>query len=385
MFTRTHPSSIFDPMPHSNIDPTAWLILAKAPNIGPVRIRQLLQIFNSPEAIISASASALTQAKCPEAARRWIKQARESDVQYELDWLRHDGNHLISLLDNNYPNLLRNLHDAPPILFVKGQKDYLNLPQLAIVGSRNPSIDGKHAAFQFAEYLAAGGLTITSGLAQGVDAQAHRGALKKGPTIAVCATGLDIVYPSAHKQLAHNIVEQGCLVSEFLPGTTARREFFPRRNRLISGLSIGTLVVEAGVKSGSLITAQMALEQGREVFAIPGSIHNPLAKGCHKLIKSGAKLVETAQDIVEELQSQFQSLSDLIRRHDDADSSDSASNIELDEEYQTLLNKMDHNWLSVDDIVELTSLKADNISSMLLILELEARIQTDGQGRYRKV
>ncbi len=373
----------------TSTDPMAWLILAKAPGIGPVRVRQLLQQFNTPEAIINAPVSALSQAKCPESARRWLKQAQSKEVLHELEWLQKPNNHLITILDENYPTLLRNLHDAPPLLFAKGHYDTLNLPQLAIVGSRNPSMDGKQSAEQFADYLATGGLTITSGLAQGIDAHAHRGALKHGRTIAVCATGLDIIYPQQHIQLATDIEQGGCLVSEFLPGTTARREFFPRRNRLISGLSLGTLVVEAGIKSGSLITAHMALEQGREVFAIPGSIHNPLAKGCHKLIQSGAKLVDTAQDIVNELQNQFQSLHGLIGHFDDASNRDSvktqAAQIELDEEYQLLLQALDHRWLSVDEIVEASQLKTEHVSSMLLILELENRVLSDGNGRYRIV
>ncbi len=216
--------------------------------------------------------------------------------------LEGDNRHLITLHDARYPTLLREIDDAPPMLFIQGDPTILNLPQIAIVGSRNPSASGRQTATDFAHFLASAGLAITSGLADGIDGAAHQGALEtKNSTLAVTGTGLDRVYPAKHRELAHRIAEQGALISELPPGTPPIPANFPRRNRIISGLSLGTLVVEAAQKSGSLITARLATEQGREVFAIPGSIHNPLARGCHALIRQGAKLVETAGDILEEL------------------------------------------------------------------------------------
>jgi DNA processing protein len=204
--------------------------------------------------------------------------------------------------DGRYPPLLREIPQAPPVLFVHGDPDCLRVPQLAMVGTRNPTPSGRETARQFAAHLAGAGMIITSGLALGIDAAAHQGALAGGGrTIAVMGTSLDRVYPAKHRDLARAIAERGALVSELPTGTPALAENFPRRNRLISGLALGVLVVEAALQSGSLITARLALDQGREVFAIPGSIHNPLAKGCHALIRQGAKLVETANDIVEEL------------------------------------------------------------------------------------
>jgi len=367
-------------------DPVAWLILSKAPRLGPVRSRHLLKVFKTPEAIIAASTSELKEYKCPSSARRWLKQANKQHILSELNWLSKEGHQFLCLHDENYPLLLNKIHDAPILLFTKGNNNILNLPQLAIVGSRNPSITGQQNAYEFSQYLASGGLTITSGLAQGVDAKAHQGALKQGKTIAVCATGLDIIYPKAHHRLAQDIIQRGCLVSEFLPGTTARREYFPRRNRLISGLSLGTLVVEASIKSGSLITARMALEQNREVFAIPGSIHNPLAKGCHYLIKHGAKLVENAQDIIEELHSQFNNLHNEVEHIVNKTINKAHTNHPIlnDEKMNFLITTLEHQWLSIDEIVDKTQLKPDAVSSMLLTLELENLIQTDNAGRYKK-
>jgi DNA processing protein len=366
-------------------DLSAWILLAKAPGLGPVRIRQLLQQLDTPEAIINANRSVLKSHNVPDTAIRWLKQARSSDLVLEMAWLEQPGHHCISVLDQRYPVLMNELHDAPALLFVKGDVGLLSMPQLAIVGSRNPSVDGKQSAFQFSQYLAAGGLVITSGLAQGVDAQSHLGALSKGRTIAVCATGLDRVYPSEHHKLAHQIAENGALVSEFLPGTEVHKAYFPRRNRLISGLSIGTLVVEAGLRSGSLITAQCALEQGREVFAIPGSIHNPMSKGCHRLIKQGAKLVENAADIIEELQSHLQHLKHALHSEMKAPSNDKELSLEkLDPEYRTLLDNIGYSPISIDELIEKTGFKAEEISSMLLILELDAWVKPAGSGRYSR-
>ena len=213
-----------------------------------------------------------------------------------MEWLSQPGNHVVHFQDAAYPALLKQIADPPPLLFVRGDRDYLAQPQLAIVGSRNPTHTGRALAREFAAHLASFGLTITSGLASGIDGAAHQGAIEAGgTTLAVTGTGLDRVYPARHRDLAHRVAENGALVTEFPPGTAPLAANFPRRNRLISGLSLGTLVVEAALRSGSLITARSALEQGREVFAIPGSIHNPLARGCHALIRDGAKLVESGE------------------------------------------------------------------------------------------
>ena len=364
----------------------AWLLLIKAPQLGPVGTRHLLDKLGSPDKIISAPSNMLRELKAPSAAIRWLKQSRISDIEYELNWCKQKDHHVLSMLDDAYPCLLKEIHDAPPLLFIKGDIDALTLPQIAIVGSRNPSSDGKQIAFQFAQFLSQSGLVINSGLAQGIDAESHKGALSNGKTIAVCATGLDRVYPAKHHQLAQRIAKQGALVSEFLPGTKLHKSFFPRRNRLISGLSIGTLVVEASVRSGSLITAQCALEQGREVFAIPGSIHNPMAKGCHKLIQQGAKLVEKAEDILEELQSHLQYLNLGLQ----PDSSTKASHSQqinissLEADYQDLLEVITYNPISIDELVANSNFKAEQISAMLLILELDGFVSNVGSGRYTR-
>ncbi len=364
----------------------AWLLLVKAPQLGPVGIRHLLEHLESPERIISASPATLRELKTPSVAIRWLKKARAKDVAYELLWSKKKHHHVVNLFDEDYPYLLRELHAAPVLLFVNGNINLLKHPQLAIVGSRNPTHAGKQIAFEFAKYLSQCGLVINSGLAQGIDGESHKGALIKGKTIAVCATGLDRVYPNQHLKLAEKISQQGALVSEFLPGTELHKAFFPRRNRLISGLSIGTLVVEASIRSGSLITAQYALEQGREVFAIPGSIHNPMAKGCHKLIQQGAKLVEKADDILDELQSHLQHLKQAL----DSTSKTTVSisqkleQSNLDSGYQDLLEVISYNPISIDELIENTNFKADQISSMLLILELEGFISNAGSGRYTR-
>ena len=364
----------------------AWLLLIKAPQLGPVGIRHLIDHLHSPDKIITASANVLRELKTPNAAIRWFKKARASDIEYELDWCNQKDHHVLNMFDENYPCLLKEIHDAPPLLFVKGDIEVLTQPQIAIVGSRNPSSDGERIAFQFAQFLSQSGLVINSGLAQGIDAESHKGALINGQTIAVCATGLDRVYPAKHHQLAQHIAKQGALVSEFLPGTKLHKAFFPRRNRLISGLSIGTLVVEASIRSGSLITAQCALEQGREVFAIPGSIHNPMAKGCHKLIQQGAKLVETADDILEELQSHLQHLKHGL--HSDLNTNTSLSQTiaitDLDADYQSLLEVITYSPISIDELIANSNFKAEQISSMLLILELDGFVSNVGSGRYTR-
>ena len=287
--------------------------------------------------------------------------------------------------DARYPALLRDLPDPPLLLYVLGNADVLSDPQVAIVGSRNPSPPGRDNAVQFAKALAESGLAITSGLALGIDAAAHEGALAgKGPTIAVAGTGVDRVYPASHRELAHRIVAGGgALVSEFALGTPPMKHQFPRRNRIISGLSLGTLVVEAALSSGSLITARQALEQGREVFAIPGSIHNPMAKGCHQLIRQGAKLVETAQHVLEELGA----LIPLTLTASAPAPTATENPLErdgLDAEQLQLLAEMGFDPVSTDELIERTGFGADVVAGMLLTLELNNVIAAVPGGYLRR-
>ncbi len=336
------------------------------PGVGPVQFRELLEqagdiagLFHSPP------------------AGKFHNALRDPDwvaVDACLSWVEQEDCRLILRDDPDYPELLRQIHDAPPLLFVRGDPAVLNHPQLAMVGSRNPTIIGRETAHDFARTLAASGMTVTSGLAMGIDAASHQGALAGGgQTIAVFGTGLDRVYPAKNRDLAHAIVEGGgALVSEYPPGIEPKPANFPRRNRIISGLSLGTLVVEAAQRSGSLITARFAMEQGREVFAIPGSIHNPLARGCHQLIRQGAKLVEGAQDILEELAPQLR----VILQEDAADE----ALVSPDDEYHILLASMGDGTSSVDQLVQRSGLTADAVSSMLLMLELKGHVVSTAGG-----
>ncbi len=300
----------------------------------------------------------------------------------EKEWLQDDNHRLVRPGDGAYPELLTRIAGPPERLFVNGDPEILHLPALAIVGSRNPTAGGARNAFEFARHLGAMGFCIVSGLAQGIDAAAHRGALAAGgTTVAFLGHGIDRVYPAANRELARDIARHGALVSEFPLGAPPNRAFFPQRNRLISGLSLGTLVVEAARRSGSLITARLAAEQGREVFAIPGSIHNPLSRGCHQLIRQGAKLVEAADDIVAEL---APLAGHLLQTIDEPASPDQAAvrGEEPDEEYVKLLDAIGHDPVSTDQLVERSGLTIDQVSSMLLILELEGKIEKLSGGRY---
>ncbi|NOQ35182.1 MAG: DNA-protecting protein DprA [Methylococcaceae bacterium] len=341
-----------------------------------VGCRTFLKILDThtPEQIFSESTQALSALKLKDKIIQGIQNPNWTAVESDLNWLSQGNNHLITLNDPFYPRQLKETADPPPLLFVRGHKQLLSSPQIAIVGSRNPSIEGKKTAFDFAHSLALQGFTITSGLALGIDACSHQGALKAtGNTIAVAGTGLDRVYPAIHKELATEIVTHGVMISEFLPGTTAQAGNFPRRNRIISGLCLGLLVVEAAKKSGSLISARLALEQNREVFAIPGSIHNPLARGCNGLIREGAKLVETTDDILQEL-------GQYNQQHSVTTVTNNQS--ELDLAQQNLLNLIMFSPTSVDDLVEESGYSAEVISSMLLILELQGYIGAAAGGGY---
>jgi DNA processing protein len=343
-----------------------WLALLLAPGLGPVQFQQLLEQAGDIFTLFTSPPVGKFQ--------RYLRDPDWSAVDECLAWAEQDSCRILAVDDPRYPELLRQIHDAPPLLFMRGDPAQLQNPQLAMVGSRNPSVVGRETARDFARTLASAGITITSGLALGIDAASHQGALNGGgQTIAVFGTGLDRVYPAKNRELAHAVVEQGgVLLSEYPPGTEPRPANFPRRNRIISGLSLGTLVVEAALRSGSLITARCAAEQGREVFAIPGSIHNPLARGSHQLIRQGARLVESAQDILEELAPQLRAILAT------AEASEPTS--EPEDKHQRLLSCMSDGTNSVDQLVERSGLTADAVSSMLLLLELQGYVVSTAGG-----
>ena len=358
-----------------------WLTLVRTKGVSN---RILLPLINQ-----SVSLNELISNASDDVAEKIEKAFEQQDhAQRDLDlaWLENSHNHLISINQPEYPDLLREIPDPPVVLFVQGKADILDLPQLAIVGSRNPSKTGIDNAFAFSRHLAESGLVITSGMALGIDGKAHQGCLAAaGMTLAVVGTGTDRVYPASHHRLAHQIVENGAIISEFPPGTEPKAAHFPQRNRIISGLSLGTLVVEATIKSGSLITARLAIEQGREVFAIPGSIHNPQSKGCHKLIKQGAKLVETAQDIIEELAALLAGFEhQLATPACQVDENEQQITEAFDEEYQLLLDKMGWDPISVEALVNATRLPAESVSSMLLLLELQGHVSSAPGGYFNR-
>ena len=362
----------------------AWLTLASTRGVGGALAKDLVAGFGSAHEAIAAHKTELASHGVSQAVAANLARPDEARIDAGVEWLQQDSSHrLVAIGSAAYPMLRGEIPDPPVLLFAKGQTPALCEPQLAIVGSRNPSPSGRDNAFEFASYLANCGLSITSGMALGIDGRAHRGALSaSAPTVAVCGTGLDRVYPPQHAALAEAIADTGVLISEFYPGTPPRRENFPRRNRLISGLSMGVLVVEAGLRSGSLITARMAAEQGREVFAIPGSIHNPLARGCHLLIRNGAKLVESAGDILAELGPLAGVVQNAIGGPGQV--APPASR-ELDDEYLKLLDACGYEAVTVDDLVERTRLTTAEVSSMLLILELQGFLESGPGGRYTRI
>lgn len=357
-----------------------WLHLHRLTG-GRASLRGLLEQFGAIEAVYGAARSELLPFFDGEQAPvdAILAGPDAADFDRERAWLDNPQNHLVACTDPAYPPLLREIPAAPPLLFVCGDVALLSVPQLAVVGSRNPTRGGCDNARAFSDTLARAGLVITSGLALGIDACAHDATLASGGrTIAVAATGLDRVYPGAHRELAHRIAEQGALVSEFPLGTPPKRENFPRRNRLISGLSLGVLVVEAALKSGSLITARLAAEQGREVFAVPGSIHSPLARGCHALIRQGAKLVETAQDILEEL-------GPLARFVMTLPAADAVCPAPLAQGAEgDLLALMGYDPVDPDMLVERSGLTSGVVSSMLLHMELRGLVEARPGGKFQR-
>jgi DNA processing protein len=334
----------------------------------------LLRAFGDPRAVLAASRAQLLRAIPAAAVDLALVPVPSHALQATSRWLDDPEHHLIAWDDDDYPRALLELGDAPPALFYMGRREWLNRPALAIVGSRHGTPQGLATARDFAHALGSAGFTIVSGLALGIDAAAHEGALAtEGSTLAVVGTGLDRVYPARNRDLATRIVRDGGLLSEYLPGTPARKENFPRRNRLISGLARGVLVVEATLSSGSLITARLAGEQGREVFAIPGSIHSPFAKGCHKLIREGAKLVETAQDVLDELRPGAMAM----RRMSDAPAGSA--------EATPLLRAMGFDPVTVDALVERTGFAADSVIAELVTLELAGRVAAMPGGHWQRL
>jgi DNA processing protein len=344
-----------------------WLALSNTHGVGPAKFHEYLQLDpklnNLPVNI----------------------QPNWKQVDKDLAWLeKTEDARIISVFEDIYPQQLKNISNPPPILFVLGDCNFLNKMQLAMIGTRNPSKVGLEQAHNFAAYFAAREVVITSGMAVGIDGACHLGALSvsNGKTIAVLGNGLDIIYPASHRQLASRIIANGCIVSEFSIGTRPDRYNFPRRNRIISGLSLGVLVVEAALNSGSLITADYALEQNREVFAIPGSIHSAKVKGCHQLLRQGAKLVETANDIVEELPPL---LRDAIRDKNATTAAANQQKIILSVQQELILHKIDYEATCVDVIVGRSGLATGIVGSILLELELHGLIGAVPGGYARKL
>lgn len=363
---------------------TDWLRFRHAPKLSIGTLYKLLERFGSTRRILQASAGTLADAGLSRETIAYLLQPDlPAAIELSLEWADQQGNTIVSFDHPAYPPLLKTIHNPPLLLYVRGNVNLLADPQLAIIGSRNPTTGGYENAKSFAEHFSRSGLVITSGLALGIDSAAHQGALaQSAPTIAVMATGADQIYPARHKKLAAAILEQGALVSEMPLNTKPLPELFPQRNRIISGMSLGVLVVEAAQRSGSLITARLAMEQSREVFALPGSIHNPLARGCHHLIRQGAKLVESAQDVLEELAPQIKS----ILKQDSALTFAHAPESEpLDAEYDRLLKALGFDAISIDQIAQRSGLAPKEVASMLLILELQGLVCAEPSGLYSRV
>jgi DNA processing protein len=353
-------------------DLDAWIDLALVPGLGPANFRALLSAFGLPHQILAASHAQLSRVVSPSLATAVLSGNRADSVAKNLEWARQPGHDILTLADERYPKRLFEIPDPPPLLFIHGDPKWLSAPSLGIVGSRNATPGGLALAEQFGQACSDAGLTIVSGLALGIDAAAHRGGLAgRGSTLAVMGTGPDDIYPKRNAALGREIASRGALVTEFPLATAPLAANFPRRNRLIAGLSRGVLVVEAALGSGSLITARLAAEQGRDVFAIPGSIHSPLAKGCHALIKQGAKLVDSAQDVLEEL-----GMGGMPTRSPDHHISGHES---------ALLQHMGYDPCNIDTLTDRSGLTADVVSAMLLALELEGRVGSLPGGLYQRL
>lgn len=365
------------PLPASGTEPEAWVGLHLISGLGAESTRRLLRQFGSPGTILAQSPASLAQWVTPKVAQAISEGAPAEKLAAALRWLEDSGNHLLTLADDDYPRRLLEISDPPTILYLKGRRELLRATDekgIAVVGSRNATPGGIQNAEMFARALSYAGMTIVSGMALGIDAAAHRGGLEGvGSTIAVVGTGLDLVYPARNKALAHELAQRGLIVSEFALGTPALANNFPRRNRIISGISRGVLVVEAALASGSLITARQAGEQGRDVFAIPGSIHSPLSKGCHHLIKQGAKLVDDANDILVELclaQPPATTLTGSV---------DGGMNEEV------ILVAMGYDPVTIDALIAETGHDASFVMSRLTELELAGSIASLPGGKYQRL
>ena len=356
-------------------DAAGWIALSTVAGLGGESFRRLLAAFGGPEAVLQAGRHDLSGIVEPALAGRILQGPDRQAVEVALKWLEEPANDLVTLADEDYPRLLLNVPDPPPFLYLRGNRSLLGRQAIAIVGSRNATPQGIENARNFARVLSDAGLCIVSGLALGIDAAAHEGGLSGASgSIAVVGTGIDVSYPARNAGLARELEGRGLIVSEFALGTPPLGTNFPRRNRIISGLSLGCLVVEAGIRSGSLITARHALEQGREVFAIPGSIHSPLSKGCHTLIKQGAKLVECAHDILDELEWQATPIPAPRSRAQGAELTEGA-----------LLDSFGFDPVSIDALVKLSGLTSDAVCAMLLQLELAGRVASLPGGLYQRI
>jgi len=360
-----------------------WFALLRAPAVQCYTLHRLLQELATPATIFRTKARVLSGFGLSQKTIDYINNPAWDKVKKDLEWCQAPGNFFITYFDENYPTLLKEIHDPPLALFLSGNPELLQTLQISIVGSRRPSPDGRRNTRDFAERLARLGLTITSGLASGLDSEAHHGALAAdGATIAVLGSGIQEIYPKENIKLARLIIEKkGAVISELSPDFRPLPVNFPRRNRIISGLSLGTLIVEAAENSGSLITARFAMEQGREVFAVPGSIHNPLAKGCHELLRQGAKLTEKIDDILEEVGP----LAFLAGNGGQEQEADGKKIKELDELSKLLLDNIGSRPVSVDSLVEAAALSAPVVTALLLQMELNGVITLMPGGKYIRV
>jgi DNA processing protein len=364
----------------------ALLTLSRA-RLPDALLRHLLEQHPNPEVALAAAVHG-AGLDLPAPSRAWLRRPDRRRLEADLAWLSGAGRRLVAWSDPDYPTLLRRSPGAPPLLFVRGDPTLLWSAQVGIVGSRRPSAGGRDHARRFARALAGAGWTVTSGLAQGVDTAAHEGALDVGRTVAVVGTGLDLAYPPENAALMARIGSVGAIVSEHPPGTDALPTHFPSRNRIIAGLSLGTLVVEAASRSGALITARLAAEAGREVFALPGSIGNPLARGCHRLIRDGAALVEGPEEIVTALAPLARRLAEMLRGQlgDGSAAPDSRSAVGQspdDPDHSRLWSALGHDPTGMDVLAERTGLTVAALSSMLLLMELEGHVVND-HGRYAR-
>lgn len=358
---------------------SSWIRLEQTPGVGSETARKLLGAFGPPENVFTASFSSLHDIVSERIARALtapLNDEVQARIEKTIEWAQQPGNRVITLGDAAYPKTLLDIPDPPLMLYAKGRLELLASPALAVVGSRNATTQGIVNAENFSKTLSQSGLSIISGLALGIDTAAHRGGLQAyGSTVAVIGTGADIVYPARNRSLAHQIAAEGCIISEYPLGTPPMAANFPRRNRIISGLARGVLVIEAAAQSGSLITARMAAEQGRDVLAIPGSIHSPLAKGCHLLIKQGAKLVESAQDVLEEI--------GHYASHPEP--STMTSTPDCDPEAVRILNVLGFDPLAPDALAARCQIGIADLHAQLLTLELDGCIEMLPGGMVRRL